>query len=190
MKKYNIVEEILMDMHDNKETMPTMDEVVSDEVIMEKLKKVEDLEQQVSREKRTLLIGAAFSKRKSAVEYLIKQKVDVNKKEKAGFTALHAAVMSLNSYEKCKRWERTKDWEEDDGVQILRMLLENGADVNAQDAWGNTPIMRATHLLPEDIFRILLEYGADVSIKNYYGVSARDEFAAYPNILNVFREYC
>jgi len=42
-------------------------------------------------------------------------------------------------------------------VEIARMLLENGADVNAQDKYGNSPLHRASALGHMNITQILLK---------------------------------
>lgn len=55
---------------------------------------------------------------------------------------------------------------------LAQELLENGADVNAFDAGGRTPLMRCvsssgTHLVP-----LLLDAGADVNTADEDGVTA------------------
>lgn len=63
---------------------------------------------------------------------------------------------------------------------IIRMLLDAGADVNARDNYGYTDlIMRAIHadLYPQkskDAMQLLLDAGADVNAKNIHGRTALD----------------
>lgn len=47
-------------------------------------------------------------------------------------------------------------------VKVVRWLVNNGADVNAIDLVGNTPLLIATEYRDETMVRILLEHGAIV----------------------------
>src|SRR5580700_3480342 len=54
--------------------------------------------------------------------------------------------------------------------EITHMLLENGADVDAQDHEGNTPLAWAAHLNSIELVTELLAHGeASVEIKNSRG---------------------
>jgi ankyrin repeat protein len=60
----------------------------------------------------------------------------------------------------------------DADAQAVRKLIENGADVNARDAEGNTPlILAAFHASPQCV-ALLFEKGADASAANENGVTA------------------
>lgn len=54
----------------------------------------------------------------------------------------------------------------------LRAVLSRGADVNARDAAGNTPLMLATTYGDVASMRLLLERGADVNAANHEGATA------------------
>lgn len=53
-------------------------------------------------------------------------------------------------------------------VNAVRLLLDHGADVNAFDPLGRTPLMyaAASDLLPLDVVKLLVERGADVNAKD------------------------
>src|SRR4029079_16924214 len=50
-------------------------------------------------------------------------------------------------------------------IAAVRVLLDKGADVNAFDPFGRTPLMYAaiSDLLPVDVAKLLIERGADVN---------------------------
>lgn len=55
-------------------------------------------------------------------------------------------------------------------------LVDDGADVNRRDRWGNTPLWRAVYHAPgtDAIIASLLEHGADPAAKNNHDVSPID----------------
>lgn len=46
-------------------------------------------------------------------------------------------------------------------IKRVRLLLSRGADPNAQDWWGDTPLHWACRLGREDLAKLLIEHGAD-----------------------------
>ena len=59
-------------------------------------------------------------------------------------------------------------------TEIVRMLLEAGADVDGKDRWGYTPLMRAAVGAYEGIVKLLFNYGANLNEKNEEGKTAYD----------------
>jgi ankyrin repeat protein len=57
-------------------------------------------------------------------------------------------------------------------VHRLRQLLDLGADVNARDARGNSPLMLAGAYAGPDTMRLLLDRGAEVNATNAAGATA------------------
>jgi len=58
-----------------------------------------------------------------------------------------------------------------EGVEEVRKLLENGADVNAKDNDGYTPLHYAAIKNKVDFARLLVEKGADVNAKSNDGIT-------------------
>jgi len=62
-------------------------------------------------------------------------------------------------------------------TELVRALISNGADVNAQNTSSKkTPLMEAANRRQKEVINILLENGADASLKNIYGSTAEIEF--------------
>ena len=59
-------------------------------------------------------------------------------------------------------------------IKKARFLIDNGADVNAKDSTGNSPLHRAAS--NGDIYtaRLLIDNGADVNTKNDEGKTPLD----------------
>jgi len=83
---------------------------------------------------------------------LVNAGFDVNTKDSLGETALHLAVEHGN-------------------LEIVRLLLERGADVNAKNKNGLTPIwgINDDDTTAMEIFRLLIRSGADVNVSNEDG---------------------
>ena len=56
--------------------------------------------------------------------------------------------------------------------QAIRKLLDNGANVNARDAEGNTPLILASFYATPQCLELLMERGADVNAANKAGATA------------------
>ncbi len=57
-------------------------------------------------------------------------------------------------------------------IDVLKMLLAHGADVNMQDAYGRTALMEAADLDWLEIVLFLLENGADINLSEKNGATA------------------
>ena len=77
--------------------------------------------------------------------------IDLDQKDKNGYTPLHFAVQS-NAYD------------------VVKVLLDKGANVDIQDKFGNTPLFKSvTENTDLKITQALIHYGADIHIMNVFG---------------------
>ena len=57
-------------------------------------------------------------------------------------------------------------------LDVVRELIDTGAEINAKNKYGNTALMRAARGGHAEIVRELLKEGADIDAKNIYGNTA------------------
>mmetsp|Transcript_1063 Transcript_1063/g.3304 ORF Transcript_1063/g.3304 Transcript_1063/m.3304 type:complete len:250 (-) Transcript_1063:570-1319(-) len=142
---------------------------------------------------RTLLHGAASRGDQRMVETLLDFNAPVDGSDEAGTTVLHSACgcgsegivkLILEVLPKqmddvaARKFVRKKT---DTGivslhyaagrgsVSLIRMLVEAGANVNANDKFGNTPLFRAVGKNKDEAVAVLLELGADAEKQNAAG---------------------
>jgi uncharacterized protein len=106
----------------------------------------------------TPLMMAVFKGHIELAIKMIEKGADVNK---PGWTPLHYAATAGN-------------------VQLINILLENHAYIDAESPNKTTPLMMAALYGTSGAVKLLLEEGADVSLKNELGLSAID-FAQQAN---------
>lgn len=71
--------------------------------------------------------------------------------------------------------------------KVVRMLLDRGASLAAQDPEGTTALMIAAFNGDEEIVKILLAKGADPSARDHFGKTALDNATESPRIAAVIR---
>ncbi len=101
------------------------------------------------------LMMAALKGNVDAVKELIERDADVNK---AGWTPLHYAASAGSPQH----------------TQIISLLLERHAYIDAASPNGTTPLMMAAHYGSTDAVQLLLQEGADPTLKNQLGLTATD----------------
>lgn len=103
---------------------------------------------------------AAFFKRREVVRYLLEAGADLRlASRQGGFTPLHSAVAT------------------DAGavdIEIVRLLLDKGADPNAKGQSGSTPLHTVGFTGDRASLDLLLKHRADPAIKNNDGKTAAD----------------
>ncbi|MGI4789263.1 MAG: ankyrin repeat domain-containing protein [Janthinobacterium lividum] len=100
----------------------------------------------------TPLLEACSAEDYEAVLKLIQSGADVNVVDKFGTTPLERAVR--NAYEN-----------EDAAAKIVSLLLDNKANINAQNNEGVTALMQTAIYNYVTIARMLIERGADVNLR-------------------------
>ena len=53
-------------------------------------------------------------------------------------------------------------------TDVIRLLLQNGADVNKR-CWGFTSVHQAARMNHTEVIAMLIEYGASINITSNYG---------------------
>ncbi|CAB3377622.1 Hypothetical predicted protein [Cloeon dipterum] len=71
-------------------------------------------------------------------------------------------------------------------IQVMKVLLQAGADINSQDVDGWTPLHAASHWAQKDACQLLVDNLCDMQIKNFVGQTAED--IADPEVLSSLQE--
>jgi ankyrin repeat protein len=99
----------------------------------------------------TAILNAAYKGDTEMVKLILATNPDPDIRDNFGATALHEAIFESN-------------------LEVIRLLLDNGFDVNAQvPSNGYTPLHYAVWLNKPEAVRLLLSYNADKNIKDKKG---------------------
>jgi ankyrin repeat protein len=124
------------------------------------------------------LYYAVFNDDAQAVKELISQGADVNQ-------------IVPNSYDKPLLFEAISGG----NFEIAKLLIDNGANVNAKSRYGGTALMEAAHFCQIDILKLLLERGADVNAvaslngKSWTALSYTEEDIQRPELASEVDKY-
>ena len=86
------------------------------------------------------------------VRSLLSEGANANSKDHAGWRPIHESMR-----------------EGDNALRIIRLLVDHGADINAQSDSGNTALHDAAAYMTHEIIEYLVKSGADPSVKNLDG---------------------
>lgn len=126
------------------------------------------------------VILKAISKKtinKELISYLVANGADINAKGKDGATIFETLVLRNNA--RLVRAVRKNDQEEVNKIlkqfyDNLKILVDLGYDLNAQDENGNTPLMRISYISTIYFFLEAFKLGANLELKNNEGKNLSD----------------
>ncbi|MDH4228190.1 MAG: ankyrin repeat domain-containing protein [Nitrospirota bacterium] len=135
---------------------------------------------------RTPLMAAAQAGHANMVNYLLGRGARAGSVDQNGLTALHHAAGAAFLPE-----PRTEGWDTPDRGKLLKALLKAGADPNARDVMGRTPLYYASVAGSAELVRLLLAAGADPVIPDTSGntplSAARNASPPSPAVLNLLQ---
>lgn len=111
-------------------------------------------------------VTSVYPKRKQVVEILIRKGCLLNEKNKDSLTPLHLAIDHSH-------------------LDIVDLLLKNGAAINAIDGLGQTALHRCARDDNEQACRLLLSYNIDATIISLQGYTAAQ--IASENVVNILK---
>jgi ankyrin repeat protein len=139
------------------------------------------------------VIKAIYRKDYSLLKRFKSEGINLNETDEDGRNALMHSVLAedadpkmvqfligsgadVNLHDDGQNWTALHFAARDQQLEIVKILLENGAKPNTVECFGNTPIGRCLDVSPANliIVKLLLKYGADPNIKNNYGNSPVD----------------
>ncbi|EAX96248.1 hypothetical protein TVAG_205340 [Trichomonas vaginalis G3] len=123
--------------------------------------------------KLTPLMVVTTQNHRDIIKLLISHGADINMQEYRGYSAIHLAIIAnrrgktnedAEYLEKMFGLDLIKDFVNDSEVNdLIELLLSNGANVNAKNFDGLTPLHLASLLSTKEIVEILISHGAEIN---------------------------
>jgi ankyrin repeat protein len=102
--------------------------------------------------------------------------IDVNQPDDSGYMPVHIAsdARSVNH------------------TEIVRLLIEHGADINVKNRVGHTPLYYAVKYKNINLIRELIEHGANVTERDDFGSTYLHIASSFANLetVQILIEYC
>ena len=118
--------------------------------------------------KTSALAVAIMDDRTAIANLLLDRGAKIDNVTATGASALHLAVVISYASTYDEQTKTYKHTPKPDQVALLKRLLDMGADPNATDGLGETPLHRAAQKCPYAV-NLLLEYGAKADVTDRYG---------------------
>jgi len=134
-----------------------------------------------NKDAKTILFLALKTLNKDLIELLIQNGADVNTPIGDGYTILMLVVLGSSKEGLKKITKEKSDLDSEvikekmallSSVKFLKMLIQNGADVNTQDKNGFTALMLAVAIGHSNMVEFLIHNGAKVNTQYKYGATA------------------
>jgi ankyrin repeat protein len=128
---------------------------------------------ELDEDERTPLHLSCYYGQVDVAEMLLDHGAQANASDIRGRTPLHQVTLGIGNYDYKSSGMEPWMLKEHPGrvIRLAQRLLENGADVNAQNKEHETPLHLASRLRLHEMVRFLLKHGADPNAKNSEGKS-------------------
>lgn len=103
----------------------------------------------------------------NVVKSLLSQGIDADTRDENGDTALMVAIAESKNINHKMRNECYNG-----NIKMVKLLIQEGANIEATSKYGNTPLICAAHHGETEIVELLLKYGANIEAKGKHGNTA------------------
>ena len=127
---------------------------------------------------KTPLFDAVASNDINIAKLLIENGADVNARDNHGKTPLFWENYTSFKMSNCSSFDKgiycffPIDGDGEKYIDLAKLLIENGADVNARDNYGETPLFSIVRKRFFSVIEPLIKIGANVNAKNHNGQTA------------------